>query len=203
MITYINSENSQDYTVLFDKASTKLGLVPIVRQTRNPDTLELETTYFKRVQVDNGWQEVQCTPEEIDENGNLLVTKDGVTKVSYGISSLNEYFQHIKELAALAIGTGSRTGSDPYFLRLPLDEPYFEINANTRGITVPGELSQIAVVGDKLAEIVFFRIDRYYDAVDLNTREIYIEWELPDGTKGISRDFLRDVQSEKDKIIFG
>jgi hypothetical protein len=104
------------------------------------------------------------TEELLDEQGNPIQP----------ISGLNDYFQHIKDLAGLAIGQG-RSGSDPYFLRLPLDEPFFEINANTRGITVPGELSQVAVVGDKLAEIVFFRIDRYYDAVDLNTRHIYIE----------------------------
>ena len=122
---------------------------------------------------------------DFDADGNFLVKKfirhDEQTDediyekvVSNGISSLNEYFQHIEELAQLAIGEG-RTGSDPYFLRLPLDEPFFEINANTRGITVPGELSQIGVVGDKLAEILFFKIDRYYDAVDLDTRHIYIE----------------------------
>ena len=123
---------------------------------------------------------------------------------SQGISSLNEYFQHIHELAELAIGIGedSRSGSDPYLLRLPLDEPFLEINANTRAITVPAALRQIAVKGDKYAEIVFFKIDRYYDAVDLATRHIYIEWEI-NGKKGISRDFLKDTQSEKDKIIFG
>ena len=138
--------------------------------------------------------------QKAEETGEKIMGK----VVSKGILSLNDYFQHIEELAELAIGDGvSRTGSDPYFLRIPQDEPFFEINANTRGITVPGELSQVAVKGDKLAEILFFRIDRYYDAVDLNTRHIYIEWELPDGTKGISRDFLRDTQSEKDKIIFG
>ena len=131
-----------------------------------------------------------------------MITVNGQRVISNGISSLNEYFQHITQLAALATNLG-RTGTDPYFLRIPMDEPFFEINANTRGITVPGELSQIGIVGDKLAEVLFFRIDRYYDAVDLNTRHIYIEWELPDGTKGISRDYLRDVQSQKDKLIFG
>ena len=200
MITYINDENKQDYTVLFEKASTKLGLLPIIEEVRDPETLEITKQYSKRVQTPSGWTTVPCAEGEVDESTDLLLDSEGNPILP--ITSLNEYFQHIKDLAALAIGKG-RSGSDPYFLRLPLDEPYFEINANTRGITVPGELSQIAVRGDKLAEIVFFRIDRYYDAVDLNTRHIYIEWELPDGTKGISRDFLRDTQSEKDKLIFG
>ena len=215
MITYLDENvNGNDYTLLFNTASAKLGLTPIdkeevidgqvvVRQYKrvyNPDAAEGQ----------DKWELVLCTAEDFDENGNFLVTKrvDGEDKkvVAEKISSLNEYFQHITELAELALGRG-RTGSDPYLLRLPLDEPFFEINANTRGITVPGELSQIAVKGDKLAEILFFKIDRYYDAVDLDTRHIYIEWEAPDGQggvrKGISRDILRDTQSEKNKIIFG
>lgn len=202
MITYIDSENRQNYTVLFDKASTKLGLKPIVEEVRNEETHEIEKHYFKRTydQTTQAWITVPCALTEVDSATDSLL--DGEGNPIKPISSLNEYFQHIRDLAGMAIGQG-RSGSDPYFLRLPLDEPFFEINANTRGITVPGELSQIAVKGDKLAEIVFFKIDRYYDAVDLNTRHIYIEWELPDGTKGISRDFLRDTQSEKDKIIFG
>lgn len=108
----------------------------------------------------------------------------------------------------MAIGDG-RGGSEPYLLRLPLDEPFMEINANTRAITVPAALRQIGVVGDKFAEIIFFEIDRYFDAVDLDTRQIYIEWEAPDGAggvrKGVSRDFLKDTQSKskEGKIIFG
>lgn len=213
MITYINNENKQDYTVLFDKASAKLGLVPVEKEVG----LEADGTpiikQYKYVESNGEWSLIECVPfnkeegadnsnADFDASGNFLITKNGQKVISKGISSLNEYFQHITQLAALATNNG-RTGTDPYFLRLPLDEPFFEINANTRGITVPGELSQIGIVGDKLAEVLFFKIDRYYDAIDLNTRHIYIEWELPDGTKGISRDYLRDVQSEKDKIIFG
>lgn len=200
MITYIDSDNRQNYTVLFEKASVKLGLLPIVEKVRDENTHEIVKKYSKRVQTVDGWRTVECEASEIDTDTDTLLDANG--KPILPITTLNEYFQHIRDLAGMAIGQG-RSGSDPYFLRLPLDEPFFEINANTRGITVPGELSQIAVKGDKLAEIVFFRIDRYYDAIDLNTRNIYIEWELPDGTKGISRDFLRDTQSEKDKIIFG
>lgn len=197
MITYIDSSNKQDYTVLFDKASAKLGLTPIVKEVVDENG-DISYEYYRRIQKDGVWTEVKLGKDDLDDNGNLIVNG----KVSKGISSLNEYFQHITDLASLAIGNG-RTGSDPYFLRLPLNEPFLEINANTRAITVPASLKQIGVRGDKFAEIVFFKIDRYYDAVDLDTRHIYIEWELPDGTKGISRDFLRDTQSEKDKIIFG
>ena len=195
MITYIDSSNKQDYTVLFEKASAKLGLTPIIKEVVGANG-EPEYEYWRRVQEEGQWKEVQLDPEVAEDKAFI----DGET--SKGISSLNEYFQHIEDLASLAIGNG-RSGSDPYFLRLPLNEPFFEINANTRAITVPAALRQIGVVGDKYAEVVFFKIDRYYDAIDLDTRQIYIEWEDAAGNKGVSRDFLRDTQSEKDKIIFG
>ncbi len=203
MITYIDSNNRQNYTVLFDMASAKLGLAPVKKETGIDAEGNPIIENYKYIPIaGGGWDLIPCEAEDFDEDGNFLIVKDGSRVISEGISSLNEYFQHIEELSELAVGNG-RTGSDPYFLRLPLDEPFFEINANTRGITVPGELSQVGVVGDKFAEVIFFRMDRYFDAVDLDTRHIYIEWELPDGTRGISRDFLRDTQSEKDKIIFG
>lgn len=195
MITYIDSSNKEKYTVLFQKASAKLGLAPIVKEVLQENG-EIAYEYFKRVQVDGEWREVQLDPEVAEDKAFI----DGET--SKEITSLNEYFQHITELAQLAIGQG-RAGSDPYFLRLPLDEPFLEINANTRVISVPSQLRQIGVRGDKYAEVVFFKIDRYYDAVDLATRHIYIEWEDAAGHKGVSRDFLKDTQSEKDKIIFG
>lgn len=204
----MDSSNRQDYTVLFEKASAKLGLIPIDQEieveVENPETGEKElqtiTQQWRMVPAGNGqWTKELLDPEHKEADAEFLAT-------AKGISSLNEYFQHIEDLAALAIGNG-RTGSDPYFLRIPLDEPFFEINANTRAISVPSELRQVGVVGDKYAEIVFFKIDRYFDAVDLDTRQIYIEWEAPGANgetiKGISRDFLRDTQSEKDKIIFG
>ena len=38
MITYINDENKYDYTVLFSKASVKLGLLPFDKEIGvNPD----------------------------------------------------------------------------------------------------------------------------------------------------------------------
>ena len=177
MITYIDSSNRQDYTVLFEKASAKLCLIPIIKEVEvevtNEETNETElvkqTQYWKRVQEDGEWSEVQLHPDTVPADQAFI---EG--KTSKGISSLNEYFQHIEDLAALAIGNG-RSGSDPYFLRVPVDEPYFEINANTRVISVPAALRQVGVIGDKFAEIVFFKIDRYFDAIDLDTRQIYIE----------------------------
>ena len=59
---------------------------------------------------------------------------------------------------------------------LPLDEEPFEIDANKRTITVPIHFksSGVSVVGDEIAETVFFRIARFFDAMDLETCDIFV-----------------------------
>lgn len=142
--------------------------------------------------------------EKNGEKYNALFAKANraleLTQDSEGyINSLNTYFSHMRELVKLAEESGDKS----FLIRLPLDEPLFEINANTRTITVPAALRQVGVIGDKKAEILFFRIDRYYDHKDLNNCEPWIEWEY-NGEKGKTiADTYKDIQTELDKIIFG
>lgn len=95
------------------------------------------------------------------------------------------------------------------FTILPLDEPHFTINANTRAIGIPDEFKKngVAVQGDELAEIVYFEIDRFFDAMDLNNCNILIQWETPKGPngiiKGVSKEYVRDIESKPNKLIFG
>jgi hypothetical protein len=50
---------------------------------------------------------------------------------------------------------------------LPQDEELFEIDANKRKINVPASFSGGAsVVGDEIAETIYFSIDRYFDITD-------------------------------------
>lgn len=112
------------------------------------------------------------------------------------ITTLNEYFFHLPQIIA-------SKKFEPKYVILPIDEELFEINANTREIKVPDTFKKIAgVEGDQVAEVIYFSIDRYFDTMDLNNQNIYIEWYGPDGEDGISEEFVRDI-SKKDKIIFG
>lgn len=124
------------------------------------------------------------------------------------ITSLEEYFHWLPKLVEDENGNKKHSA----FIKLPLDEPHFEINANTRAITIPANFKKngIAVQGDDLAETVYFMIDRFVDYVDLNTTEIYIEWETPkdkDGkvTKHFSRNYgkIIDDKYNPGKLIFG
>ena len=90
---------------------------------------------------------------------------------SIKVDNLEQFFGSIQEIADL----------DPKFLRLPLDEPMFAIDANSRKIDVdatPFKANGLSVQGDHLAETVFFKIDRYYDTMDLMNTDIYINWKM-------------------------
>lgn len=124
---------------------------------------------------------------------------------TFNISTLNEYYAYLTVLKNLA----KEDDEKKFFLRLPLDEDLFEIDANTREITVPEALSSVGVQGDELAEIVYFSIDRFFDRTDLADKDIYIaiQWEVTnlDGEtiRGFSRNFGKDIETIPNKIIFG
>lgn len=94
--------------------------------------------------------------------------------------------------------------NEPTYLLIPLDEKPFEIDANSRAITVPSDFVKCgAVRSDNLCEIATFRIARYYDFQDLADCEIAIQWINADGQEGLSMAFGMDVESEPGYIRFG
>lgn len=124
---------------------------------------------------------------------------EGATEVIQ-IHSLAEYYAFIEQVVGL--------GKVKYFA-LPLDEEPLDIDANTRVIKLPEGFRRngIAVQGEHLAENLFFRIDRYFDIQDLGSDDlsIYIQWELPgtEGLRGISIPWVKDIESQPGKLIFG
>lgn len=136
------------------------------------------------------------------------------------LESLEEYFSNLRNLiygpannelqpndsADMAlIQEGYR------FLKLPVDEPHFMIDANTRKVEVPEAFKQngIAVVGDEVSEVLFFEIDRFYDATDLSQQDIAFFWSHTadkDNTIYSTPAFFSVVESNfegDDKLIFG
>lgn len=140
------------------------------------------------------------------------------------IDSIEEYFRHLHDLVYTnrtadpeaagdkkykynKVDNPNEIGEESLkFLRLPLDEPMFEINANTREIQVPRDSWTHGVKGDEIAEVLFFRINRYFDTTDLAQMNIAIEWN--NGSEvGSTESFIKYVEEDsKDKdlkIIFG
>lgn len=132
--------------------------------------------------------------ENNQEEYKALFEKANLELNDYNITNLEVYYKNLLALAK----------KDINYTRLPLDEGVFEIDANTRTIIVPEEFKGgIGVQGDQIAEILYFKINRYYDMTDLNTKNIYIQWKTPKGEKYLSTEYLRDIESEPDYLIFG
>ena len=92
--------------------------------------------------------------------------------------NLEGYYANIRDIAKLS--TNFHSAPYKYFL-MPLDEPVFEIDANKRTIAVPQHFAKngIGVHGDHMAEILYFKVDRYFDYQDLySVDEIIINWQF-------------------------
>lgn len=60
------------------------------------------------------------------------------------------------------------------YYRIPYNEPIYEVNLNTRKIQAPEFLS---VLEDHNAEVVWFKVDRFYDDVDLYGCACWIQYK--------------------------
>lgn len=120
------------------------------------------------------------------------------------IDTLEAYYAHIEDIARNLGGK---------YLRMPVDEDFLSINNNTREITVKGTsfaTNGIAVEADHLAEIVYFKVDRYFDRMDLaqNKMNIEIRWSLLNSKRqvvnyGASKALFIDAESFPGEVVFG
>lgn len=195
----VYDKDLQEYFIKTNTDEFSFKAVTITSQGAFEDALK-EGDLFKKAHYDDGQEVDPIELGFISSTPGPVVEGDVTTFNTLGITTLEEYFSWLYKIKEI--------GED-YILKyttLPLDEPHFEINANTRAITIPTDFKKngIAVQGDDLAEVVYFKVDRYFDAVDLNSCEIYVQWELPKAkTKGVSPVSIKDIASEPGKLIFG
>ena len=112
------------------------------------------------------------------------------------VVDLPTYFDALEDI--------KQTSQKYKYFRIPLDEPCFTINMNTRAITVPKDFATygLGVKGDALAEIVFFESDRFFDQVDLKSTNCWIQWvNTSTQEKGNSQSVYMDAT--EDKLLFG
>lgn len=116
------------------------------------------------------------------------------------ITDLPTYYRLLQEIR----GVGEYA-----LLRIPEEEQLFEINANTRKINIPDHFVKngLGVQGDHTAEVIFFRINRYFDEMDLSLCSgdkgaCYIQWSTGDNTRQqATKAYAFDVT--ENHIIFG
>lgn len=119
------------------------------------------------------------------------------------LQDINDFFMEIEKIKNAV--EKKEKGADPSWLILPRDEDLFEIDANSRKIAIPADFARngIGVQGDELAEIVYFSIDRYFDITDLYDKDIFIQWEAPNGDKGLSVTINKTLNYIPGKVVFG
>lgn len=226
MITSIQASNVNEYRTLFEEAADILsGYKKIRTFIGTKDENENEIVYYKKdvnaTEADKVYLPVTditdlgSFADKLQANNGVLYLRIGPCQENfdpvYGITSLEEYFSWLKILTNPENVDEEEKLSRRKYTVLPLDEEHFVINANTRAINIPAEFKKngLAVQGDHLAEIVYFEIDRYFDYMDLNNCEIFIQWEAPGKNangeiiKGVSRAYVRDIESKPGKLIFG
>lgn len=219
MITAVKADNVDAYKLLFEEASDILSGFERVQTYdseknyyyKDANTKEYKLFIFDASEESDKLVEFADALVEYKIMYTPILNTDGSEKgpvagfaPELGITTLEEYYNWLPDLKM------DKNGNPTKYTVLPLDEPHFVINANTRAINVPADFKKngIAVQGDDLAEIVYFEIDRYYDAMDLNNCEIYIQWETPKNAEGkviksISDIYIRDIESQPGKLIFG
>ena len=140
--------------------------------------------------------------KKAEEVLNNYSTKFAGSKISH----IDDYFACLLELAT--IEREHPTEVDPIFTILPTTEQTFNIDADKRTIAIPDNFAKygVGVQGDEIAEIIYFSIDRYFDAVDLAEQDILIQWrhekDAP-GTQNLSATYKRSLTLQPGKIVFG
>ena len=216
MITVIKPNNVEAYQLLFEEASDILSGYERVYtydvnkdyyyktqdKTYEPITLEGKDETEKILDFANKLTDHKIYTPILNEDGTHKKNDQFISQL--GITTLEEYYNWLPELKA------DKEGNPTKYTILPLlnnadkkisggEEPFL-IDANSRAIQIPAEFKKngIAVQGDDLAEVVYFEVDRYFDAVDLNNCQIFIQWETPKSgnnaaIKSISDNYLRDI----------
>ena len=135
-----------------------------------------------------------------------VLTKYSTEFANQSIGNIDDYFACLKTLATLENEHPEEI--DPIFTILPATEQTFDIDANTREIKVPENFAKygVGVQGDEIAEILYFSIDRFFDAIDLAEKEILIQWRHEKDTQGaqnLSATYKRSLTLQPGKIVFG
>lgn len=107
------------------------------------------------------------------------------------ITDSHDYERFLSEIA--------ETAPSVLKMRLPINEKIYDIDLNTRKISAP---SFLGVTGDHSAEFIFFRMDRFYEMMDLADTIGVVLFKNANGEGYYQIIPYYDIYSEKNKIIF-
>lgn len=199
MITNTSNLNASSYILLYNRATNALKNALVGSEDKNHKWVNGQKIEVPSSERSNWRQNIFDAAKQVGCFGtNIPDSESAVTEDSFlpncGVNSLEEYYSILLTLSSI----------DTNFAILPLyiDEEPFTILANERRIHIPDGQNVYAVKGDHYAEVIFFKINRYFDIMDFNATDIYIQWKIGDKS-GMSKSYLRDIHSEDNYLIFG
>lgn len=172
---------------------------------------ELSNGTMSQAEIDNlaiADSDIEIISEKLEELADIAVNK--AREVGLVVDSLETYFSNLDEIKRLQT---SQLKDGKFLLVMPADEPYFEIDANARTINVPADFKKygVGVYGDHYAELLTFKIDRYFDNQDFMNTKIAINWNFtPTGSRvpafestQAQEAFAKDDELEPGYVVFG
>ena len=112
---------------------------------------------------------------------------------------LNNDTKHLINDEKLDLLAEEYADEDAIVYRIPSDEPVYEIDLNTRKITPPEFLS---VLEDHNAEVVWFKVDRFFDDVDLYDSTCWIQYQNELGEQYISKTVPQVLEKSNHDILY-
>lgn len=89
--------------------------------------------------------------------------------------------------------------NEPVYYRIPADEPIYTINLNTRNVETPDFLS---VMKDHNAEVIWFKVDRFFDDVDLYGATCWIQYKNALNEEYIAVTIPRVIEDNNHNILY-
>lgn len=83
------------------------------------------------------------------------------------------------------------------YIRIPAEEPIYEINLNTRTIEAP---SFLGAYKEHNAEILWFKVDRFFDNIDLYGRQN--SYDGPDSLKRTGNCWIQYRNAKKEEFYY-
>lgn len=198
MITKITADNDREYFApRFEQITQALAQAATYTEVSSGATFDANVAYFKK-NAQNKYEAVQYESAEDFEDalleGNIYVVAENSEIKPIIINSLESYYANLIAISKL---TTRKDVPGKYLLVAPADEPYFEIDANTRTITVPPHFKKngIGVQGDDEAELIVFKINRYFDYMDFMETKISINWNFTQAGQRLP--MYTDIQSQE------
>lgn len=225
MVTKITDNNNEFYEQLFKEVSDSLEnfIKNHISSAKNSQDINIITVANSSITVGKADDSIITSVEISNPNythyimgePNFINLNDGSNKdiaiqlcqayidVGHdGIEGLEEYFGIIETITNY-INTNYQIlpliARDGEWIK---DEVPFVIDANTRVINPPNNNYTYAVSGDDLAETIYFTIDRYFDNIDLSTKNIAVLSQI-NGQKRLTEITFKDITSMPNMIIFG